>query len=383
MGYYLNRIKLMNYFKLSFAFCISLLLLSCNNQKQNKELSAERRLLDTFFMQAQYYNDNYPDETILLSPKDTNSNEYIERTFYFDLGVSDVSKDLKDTTLSQDRIRRLFEINNIENISCYMLYYNDECLNFDQFPTDYELHKNKIKISKLSPFQNISIVEKSRKSSFYSYCELNLDVDASLKNYDYQSKHFSSIKPVYSSPIKNFPNNDSNAIEALSPSETEGKFNDITPIKNTKRFVVKFHIPKVYSNNLIRFQSRTNRMFSLINPSPIISEKIIIDRTVFPKKFIYDYLNEVYNELSQYQLPDIKNLKNEKDIALSYFKFEERTKKLFFKLRNSNIKGRVLDKIYMYIRLSREYLLSEYPHLTLTWYDDPACHFNIRIAERR
>ena len=373
----------MNYFKLSLTICISLLLLSCNNQKQNKELSAERRLLDTFFMQARFDNNDYPDETILLSPKDTNSNEYIERTFYFDLGVSDVSKDLKDTTLSQENIRRLFEINNIENISCYMLYYNDECLNFDQFPTHYELYKNKIKISKLSPFQNISIAEKSRKSSFYSYCNLDLDVDASLKNYDYQSKHFSSIKPVYCKPFTNYPKNDSNAIEVLCPSETEGKFNDITPIKETKRFVVKFHIPKVYSNNLIRFQSRTNRTLSLINASPIISEKIIIDRTVFPKKFIYDYLNEVYKELSQYQLPDIKNLKNEKDIALNYFKFEETTEKLLKSLRTLNINSRVLDKIYMYIRLSRKYLLSEYPRLIIINPSGATTQFNIRIAERR
>ncbi len=378
-----NRVELMNYFKLSLAFCISLLLLSCNNQKQNKELSAERRLLDTFFMQAHYDNNDYPDETITLNPKDTNSNEYIERTFYVDVGVTDISDDLKDTTLSKEYIRRLFELNNIRNISCYMLY-NLGCGDFNQFPTNRELGKNNIDLREISPFKNVLIGRNSDTTSFYSYYSLDLDIDASLKNYDYQSKHFSSIKPVYCKPIINCPKNDTNAIVVLNPNETEGKFNEITPRKDTRRFVVKFHIPKVYSNNLIRVQSMTNPLISLINSKPIVSETIIVDGKEFPKNIVFSYLNNVFLELSKFQIPDFKKVKNDQNIVKNYFQYEKNYKERIYNLLSAkNINEATIRKIIMYWNLSRIYLLSEHPRLRVILNGGSACQFNIRIAERR
>ncbi len=358
---------IMNYFKLSLAICISLLLLSCNKQNQTKELSAERRLLDTFFMQAHFDNNDYPDETILLSPKDTNSNEYIERTFYVDLAVTDLNDYFKDSVLSKDIIRKLFELSNVGDIECLINFNNQE-------NTYEDLNFPMVQLYRRTP-DSMSSGEKICANTNWKLLfkkQVFLSIDSSIIKFNNIKDVIDSVQPEYKAHRwDNYSNIETDLFPIIKYIPQE--------ISSVKRFKITAKLPRIYSKFKIRFLS-CNRILRIMNDFEVTSEVLKIDGINFKKRDLELYLSGLYAELQGIGMPNYKNLKNEYKDRVEYQKFIDKLDKLLSIYREKN--NTIYRKLCVYYNISVYYISNYYPNFyrrQSSGFED----FNIRIAELR
>lgn len=286
-----------------------------------------------------------PQDEITIPPPGVNIKEVLgadiksSRKYIVEVGVTDISAAIKQKEGEsgkeyQQRLRKLVELANVEEIE-YQIFYNtsQEVTNAPFFPSDETIAKEKWDFTKFTPGQTIKGPDES-EWEFIGDRKLVLDKEQTFTNLNLENLSPESITPFYPRGMEVVvgascapPNMPEDSIFYYSNTESIARLSGRSSGNLKKRaFVVNFQPPSKAGWYKLRFASRTNRIlgvrsdmkFAELNDETTVN----IGTVSLTVKDLLKVQKELASKLEKFNLPSLEQLVKDGDLQA----FEDKLK---------------------------------------------------------
>lgn len=252
------------------------------------------------------------------------------RQYIVDVGVTDVSTSLQKREFETEkeyvnRIKKLVELANVEQIQYQVFFNPDQNPNFvPPFPTEEFLLENKIDLGNLEPGAKVSGELPEATWDFLGLQELNIDKEATFNNINLSEVNLQQISPKYPFELKRNVGptftpqgvpDDSTFFYSID--ETNKNMSPSSEVQK-RSFVVNFQPPSVAGWYKLRFASRTNRILGVKagQKAEEVSDDATINIGTVQLK-VYDLKKvkkTLTSRLEKYELPTMEELNSTGDV---------------------------------------------------------------------
>lgn len=330
------------YFVLYLAVVLELLIIIVERDEAEEHLLKKQRetmkIVESILSQLQSGAgtegiNTRPQDEITIPPADINVKEVLGadvksyRTYIVDVGVTDISSDIKKRPDEQQveyakRLDKLIKLGNVEEIE-YQIFFNSsqDPNNAPPFLTEEEILKNNYDFTKFQPGQSIQNLS-GDSWEFLSLRKIKLDAKAIMNGInDFNNVTVQSLNPIYPKDKEVFVG------PSYSPRGKEDSvffyyqkdpkvYSSAAMLKRS--FVVNFEPPRRAGWYKLRFASRTNRILGVhgeLSPDNIPDDANINIGTVsLTAKDLKKVLKELNSKLERYSPPTFELLAKEKNI---------------------------------------------------------------------
>jgi hypothetical protein len=252
------------------------------------------------------------------------------RQYIVEVGVTDVStalvkKEFESEKEYVNRIKKLVELANVEQIQ-YQVFYNSDLNpnNAPPFPSEDYLNEQKVDFYSMEPGFRLTGETPDVSWEFKGMQELNMDKDATFNSINLSEITPSQLSPVYAEALKKKIGPTFNPQGV--PEDSTFFYSDIETMKNMNKaseiqkrsFVVNFQPPSQAGWYKLRFASRTNRILGV--KAGQTAEQISDDATVnigtvqLKVSDLRKVKKELTSRLEKYTLPTLEELSESQDI---------------------------------------------------------------------